>query len=482
MDLDPAQHIRQSSPLPANLDLTPQDYFVLSRVEGPVKIKDLVRACGLPSDTASQIVEKLLHGGALEPCSARPSATVAAAPSRSKTALRTAAEARKRKALAQALRVGGRAPKNDPPPAPARASEGQPDVSDVEEGSASGTDALERIDRQKVGRDDPRVDRAGAIEPEQQRWILAMADGHESMSQFEILGILPTHDTKAIKRAFHETSKALHPDAYHGRDLGVFRPILSSLFREAKAAYAELRREDVRAPWVDRRIEDDARAQLQVETEAAEAREVREAAAAVRREERTRGRAERQRIALQEKMQAEAGAMLQSAETAEKDGNLAKAANLYLLATRADPGNEELAKKWAAVRNAAREQRGASAYARAQQRLDLGQTADALPWLLEAADAMPTAEHLAHAAFFVRQSDPSAARDLAMRALEALRTTQAAGTTVRPTDAVRLHVWIGYAFLAAGQVSTAKGQVEQALKLKPEDADVRALLKACKAK
>ncbi|MBV1859920.1 MAG: J domain-containing protein [Nannocystaceae bacterium] len=352
----------------------------------------------------------------------------------------------------------------------------------VGESSAHGTDALERIERRKVGRDDPRVDSGSPIDVERQRWILAMADGHESMSQFEILGILPTHDTKAIKRAFHDASRGLHPDAYHGRDLGAFRPILASLFREAKAAYGELRRADIRAPWVDRRIEDDARARLQFETEAAEARVAREAAAAVRREERTRVRAQRQRGALQKKMQAEAGAMLQAAETAEKDGNLAKAANLYLLAMRADPGNEQLAAKWDAVRGAAREKRGAAAYARAQQRLDLGQAADAIPWLLEAADAMPTAEHLAHAAFFVRQGDPKMARDLAMRALEALRTTEAAGSKVRPADAVRLHVWIGYAFLAAGQVSTAKHQVEQALKLKPDDADVRALLKACKAK
>lgn len=479
MDLDPAQHVRQSSPLPANLDLTPQDYFVLSRVEGPIKVGDLVRACGLPSNDASKIVGKLVEAGALEPCLARPSATGAAASSGRGKGLRTAAQARKRKALADTLRLGGRAPTNDPQPIPEPAPESQGDPG---ESSAHGTDALERIDRQKVGRDDPRVDTGGAIDPERQRWILAMADGHESMSQFEILGIQPTHDTKAIKRAFHDTSRALHPDAYHGRDLGVFRPILASLFREAKAAYAELRREDVRAPWVDRRIEDDARARLQFETEAAEAREAREAAAAVRREDRTRARAERQRTALQNRMQAEAVAMLQSAEAAEKEGNLAKAANLYLLAKRADPGNEELAAKWDAVRRAAREKRGAAAYARAQQRLDLGQVAEALPWLLEAADAMPTAEHLAHAAFFVRQGDSSMARDLAMRALEALRVTQASGTKVRPTDAVRLHVWIGYAFLAAGQVSTAKHQVEQALKLKPEDADVRALLKACKAK
>ncbi len=479
MDLDPAQHVRQSSPLPANLDLTPEDYFVLSRVEGPVKVGDLVRACGLPSDTASKIVVKLLQAGALEPCSARPSATIAAAPSSRGNDLRSAAQARRRKTLADVLRTGGRVPHNQPQAAP----EPVPTRQVVrEESSAEGTDALERIDRKKVGGDDPRVDPAGPIDPQRQRWILAMADGHESMSQFEILGILPTHDLKAIKRAFHDTSRALHPDAYHGRALGVFHPILASLFREAKAAYAELRREDVRAPWVDRRIEDDARARLELEAEATEAREAREAAAVVRRAERTRVRADRQRSVLQERMQAEAVSMLRAAETAEKDGNLAKAANLYLLARRADPGNDELTRKWAAVRAESREKRGASAYARAQQRLDLGQVAEALPWLLEAADAMPTAEHLAHAAFSVGQGDPNMARDLAMRALEALRSSEAAGDKRRPADAVRLHVWIGYAFLAAGQVSTAKHQVEQALALKSGDADVRALLKACKAK
>lgn len=479
MDLDPTQHVRQSSPLPANLDLTPQDYFVLSRVEGPVKVGDLVRACGLPSQDASKIVSKLVEAGALEPCSARPSVTIAAASAGRGKGLRTAAQARKRKALAETLRTAGRVSKTEPPPTPDPVPESQVEVEGT---AAQPAGALEEIERQMVGPDDPRIDTSGPIDAQRQRWILAMADGHEAMSQFEILGILPTHDIKSIKRAYHHTSRALHPDAYHGRDLGAFRPILASLFREAKAAYAELRREDVRAPWVDRRIEDDARARLQHETEAAEAREAREAAAAVRREGRTRARADRQRAALQEKMQAEAGAMLSAAEAAEKEGNLAKAANLYLLAKRADPGNGPLAEKWDSVRKAAREKRGASAYARAQQRLDLGQVADALPWLLEAAEAMPTAEHLAHAAFYVRQGDPSMARDLAMRALEALRATVAAGAKVRPSDAVRLHVWIGYAFLAAGQVSTAKHQVEQALQLKPEDADVRALLKACKAK
>lgn len=480
MELDPAQHVQRSDTLPTGLELSPQDYFVLSRVEGPIKVGDLVRACGLPSAEAGTIVAKLIEAGALQPCAPRPSRTVPAA--KKAANLRSAAEARKRRALAAALRPASRPSTAEVEAvgggSPAAVSKGQ----DAEPDADTEDDGLERIERRTVPADDPRIDAQGAIDVERQRWILAMADEHEAMSQFEILGILPTHDVKAIKRAFHETSRALHPDAYHGRDLGPFRPVLSSLFREAKAAYAELRREDVRAPWVDRRIEDDARARQQEEAEAAEAREAREAAAAQRREERSRARADRQRVALQDKMRAEAAAMLQAAEEAEKQGNLAKASNLYLLATRADPGNAELTKKWEAVRDAARHQRGVDAYARAQQRLDLGQVGEALPWLLEAAEASPTAEHLAHAAYWVREGDPNNARNLAMRALEALRIKQSSGAKLRPSDIAQLHVWIGHAFLAAGQVSSAKHQAEQATQLRPEDPDVRALLKACKAK
>jgi len=480
MALDSAQHVQRKDSIPADLDLTPQDYFVLSRVDAPVKVTDLVRACGLPATEAEAIVRKLLEGGALESCEPRRAGSTA--PSRA--ALRTAAATRKRRALASAI-AGVRAPVSDSPPLeqPVASARRQPPGA-PDEGPAEGEadERMERIERKCVATSDDRIDPGVPISVERQRWILAMADGHEEMSQFEILGILPTHDVKAIRRAYHETSRVLHPDAYHGRDLGPFRSLLVSLFREAKASYAELRREDVRAPWVDRRIEHEARVRRAEEAEEAEAREAREAAAAARRTERTRVRAQRKRDTLRTKMQAEANSMLSAAEAAEKDGNLAKAANLYLLATRADPGNEELEAKWASVRRIAREKRGADAYAKAQQGLEMGQLAEALPWLLEAAEASPTAEHLAHAAFSVRQGDPNAARDLAMRALEALRMLESSGKKVRSSDGARLRVWIGHAFLAASQVSTATAQAEQAARLRPDDAEVRALLKACKAK
>ncbi len=472
MALDHAQHVRRNDSIPASLQLTPEDYFVLSRVDGDVKVGDLVRACGLPTETAALIVSKLVDGGALLVSQTRRVPPPSAGSGTSK--LRAAAQARRRDALAAALKVkkpSAQAPapdaqEDDAPEPPRTRAEGE----------------VEHIVRRRVDPSDPRIDGGLPIDLDRQRWILAMADGHESMSQFEILGILPTHDVKAIKRAYHETSRALHPDAYHGRDLGLYRSMLSSLFREAKASYAELRREEVRAPWVDRRIQEDAHSRLLQAAEDAEAREEAEAAAAVRREERTRQRATRQRDALVGRMKAEAAVMLQNAMAAEAAGNLAQAANLYLLATRADPGNATLTAKWKAVRKTAREKRGAEAYVRAQQRLDLGQVAEAIPWLLEAADAMPTAEHLAHAAYMVRAEDPTNARNLAMGALEAMRASEAGGTALKPSVSVRLHIWIGHAFLAAGQVSTATQQAQLAASMRPDDAEVRALLKACKAK
>ena len=50
----------------------------------------------------------------------------------------------------------------------------------------------------------------------------------------------------------------------------------------------------------------------------------------------------------------------------------------------------------------------------------MGHAAEAVPSFLEAADADPTLEHLAHAADAVRDQDPVRARNLAMEALRLL--------------------------------------------------------------
>jgi hypothetical protein len=111
-----------------------------------------------------------------------------------------------------------------------------------------------------------------------------------------------------------------------------------------------------------------------------------------------------------------------------------------------------------------------------------------MPLLVEAAEADPTAEHLAFAADAIKVKDHVRARDLALAALDALGVSEAkanADKTVTRRKAAwlgQLHLMIGRAFLAAGQKQTAKQQALIAERYCPDDMEVRALLKACKAK
>ena len=355
---------------------------------------------------------------------------------------------------------------------------------------------FERVDRPTVGDKDRRLDPAVEVAIEEQRRILGLADAMDDLSQFEFLGLAPTHDMRAIKRAFHETSRRLHPDTYYGRQLGPFKDILAELFRRAKLAYAELRDPEVRTPWVDHQIAEKAHLRMleeeQAERERAASerrRQADEAEAAMRRHDRAQDRARRQRERLQQRMLAQADRYRAYAEVAEQSGNDARAANLYRLAMRADPHNALYRAKWDETRKRARKTRAADAFMKAHSFLELGKSEEATPLLVEAAEADPTAEHLAFAADAIKTKDNVRARDLALAALDALGRSEAKAhaddKTVTRRKAARLgqlHLMIGRAFLAAGQKATAKQQASIAEKYCPDDPEVRALLKACKAK
>src|SRR5690606_26248013 len=90
-----------------------------------------------------------------------------------------------------------------------------PRASDAEE-TDDETDEVatfERVRLDLVSADDARLDPDLAIGPEDQRWVLTLLDGEKTLTPFEFLGLAPTHDLSAIKRAFRETSRRLHPDS-----------------------------------------------------------------------------------------------------------------------------------------------------------------------------------------------------------------------------------------------------------------------------
>lgn len=484
MGLERTDRLLRAESLPAGLELTPQDYFVLSRVEGAPTVADVLATSGLPSADAEAILRRLLEAGALRLTGpAAPKRPTAPRPKNSDRLRKRVADRKRRTLAAQFQGVIAERPATREVRAAQDASAGADDDGTVEEPRSS-------VVVPRVEATDPRLESQSPVPVDEQRWILALADGAETLSQFEFLGLEPTHDVKAIKRAFHETSRRLHPDSYYGKALGTYEPILADLFRRARGAYAELRDAEVRTPWVDHHIaqrafEEQQRAEEDERVRSANAlrQQQAEAEAAVRRQQRASARAERRKGELQKRMASEAKRMEAEADAAAGEGNLARAANLYRLALRAAPNDAALTKKWEDARSVARKKRGEEAFARARGFMEVGQSAEAKGLFTEAAEADPTAEHLAYAADIVRLEDKARAREFAMAALDALGAEQAAGETkLRPKAKAALHLKVGRAFLSAGQKSSAMEQANIAGELRPDDPEVRALLKACKAK
>lgn len=465
---------------PETLPLGPQEYFVLSRIEGRPSVAQVIDASGLGAGPTEQILERLLQLGAIkreegpqEPRMPRSRKTT--------QELRAQAAQRRRRMLAQQL--GSRPttgsnpviePTAEPAPPPRPAEEVVPEL-DMGPVVAP------------VAPDDPRLDDALGLSRPEQRHLLALEDRLEQLTPFEILGLRPTHDLKAIRGAFRESSRTLHPDAYHGRELGRYRELLSTLFVRAKHAVAQLQSPEVRTPFVEAleaEVEQRRRRQAQREAARKAAQELRqrrvEEAAAERREARATHRAQRQRVRLAEAVQAKVSAYVQAAIEAEGKDNYAQAANNYRLALQLDPNDTQIRARWQEVRTIARHRRAKDAFAQACSYVEVGHPADAMSLFLEAAEADPTVEHLAHAADAVREQDPGRARDLAINALRRLAEGKTGAASMRPAVVAELRLMIGRAFLSAGQAQSAREQARLVLKLRPGDPGARALLNSAK--
>jgi len=444
-------------------------------------VAEVLVSLGMPKAEVERILVRLIDLGVLtvqdeaDATSRAPSRVVVARTGPS--GLRDAVERRRRERLREQLQAAGQSRNPDLGTLPEPLEEDDGGV------------PPRRIAVALAAEDDDRLDDAIALSREDQRWILALADGQERLTPFEFLGIEPTHDGRHIRRAFHETSRRLHPDAYYGRDVGPFRELLGDLFRRAKFYYAELRSEEVRTPYVDQSIAE--RAELARRVEAAEEAEratqairraEEEAEAALRRRERAERRADQSRERARQELRGRADAFVRDAQEAETAGNLARAANFYRLALQSDPNNVELEGRWEACRAAARRTRAVEAHAQAQKHLEFGQTREAALLLVEAADADPTLRHLVDACDAMLELDPTRARDYAMAAFDALVTARAAGIEYRPAELAGMHVKIGRAFLAVGQKESARQQAVAARDLRPDDPEVRALLKSLKVK
>jgi len=170
-----------------DLPIGPTEAFVLSRIDGSIGEAELVTATGLPAEEVANIVSRLILLGAIE----------------------------------QAERLSMIAPAQSPT-------------------HRSGAHAI------------PVAARAEAeteLTAEQQRYLLQVDPHHSSLDHYQLLGVEPSADAKAVRAAYYEFVRVFHPDRYFGKSLGSFEAPLLRVFGKFSEAYETLHRAESRAEY-----------------------------------------------------------------------------------------------------------------------------------------------------------------------------------------------------------------------------------------
>jgi len=191
-------------PLKANFG--PEEYFLFSRFDGAVTLRDVLLESGLPVDKAIAIVVKLRSYGALM----LPGETTAPV-----------------RVQAPAIPVAPRTVTRSPPSAPPTAAGPSGPILDLALSNPS-PEELHALSEDNVLSDQVR------------RRILAMARLLDQRDPYILLGVPHGADKQTLKRAYFKLSKEIHPDRFYGKQLGMFAERLSTVFEALSRAYEGL--------------------------------------------------------------------------------------------------------------------------------------------------------------------------------------------------------------------------------------------------
>ncbi len=298
-----AQKLRVSPSFdPMRAGVGPEEYFVMSRIDGTTSLRDVIVTTGLPLGQAISIISKLRTLGALllpgelprqasasiPPAAALPAtgsgsftpppraatmpppAAAAASANRAYSSTPPLGYPRRAATEPGRMRASGElrsdsSPSIIPPPA---AAFGAPAPqrsarASTEPGRTRGDERLserppernERTDRPEpaavipIALDTSLPDPSDlelavlaaeleVAEPER-RTILAMAR-RIGADPWTILGVVKGSDPGALKKVYFRLSKEVHPDRYYGKRLGPLAPILTNVFESVSRAYTTL--------------------------------------------------------------------------------------------------------------------------------------------------------------------------------------------------------------------------------------------------
>ena len=193
---------------PLKAGVGPEEYFLLSRIDGNTQLRSVLLDSGLSVDKAVAIVMRLRTIGALLlPGEASPPPVRATAPP-----------------------VVSRTPTNQQNRAPATGSGPMP--------AAGGIPFTHDLTLPATSLDEQRAlaENIDLTDTERRR-ILAMARLLDRNDPYLLLGVSGAADPKTLKRAYFLLSKEIHPDRYYGKRLGSFADRMTAVFEATSRAY-----------------------------------------------------------------------------------------------------------------------------------------------------------------------------------------------------------------------------------------------------
>jgi curved DNA-binding protein CbpA len=304
--------------------------------------------------------------------------------------------------------------------------------------------------------------RGGGIDlPEELRNELADFDKRSrDLSHYEMLGIGPDADAGTIRRAYLERSRRYHPDAWYGKNLGDYAPLLSKAFQRLSNAYQLLADEDLRAQYDKQAV-----AKLNASDRAAvERRKL------SREEEERRHREGRERLLRSKGFARIAAArqLYQDAIAMAENGERARAIATLQAAKELDPRRPEIAEKLAILEQEAQKARSRFALQNGHEHEEKNEFAAAVAAYLQAFQIDPQSYQgaLGAARCAFAAGEVHKASGFASKAAE-----------IAPKGEVEARILLGKAFIELGFKAKARHELTLVLAQHPEHKEARVLLK-----
>jgi tetratricopeptide (TPR) repeat protein len=223
------------------LPLSPNDGFVLSRIDGTLSAREIEQMIPLPAEEVRRSLLGLLSTGVLE---------YEAAPA-GVEAPETTADAGMRR----------------PPQPDTRPIEPLPEKPGAEEGEKTGpveevplalpADAFAGLaEAQGSGAEETGGPTEAAVADgataERRREIEEAWEGLQSKNHFEVLGLTRKASAGDVKKAYFSLARRFHPDVHHGASLGDLRDKLEAVFIRLGEAHEVLRDQSKRSDYEER--------------------------------------------------------------------------------------------------------------------------------------------------------------------------------------------------------------------------------------